>query len=122
MNADGGAVVISFSPNSARRTGEFEFAWDDILREVALADEVWHDVNFLTIGQITRLAKRWLFFPENAVDFSKEVALADFVGVLEVRHRGIGILGGSVTGDEKGGVWLRCDGHRGDNGERKARL
>lgn len=100
MDAHGRTVVIRFSSYSARRSGEFKFAWDDILGEIALADEVRHDVNFLTIGEITRLAKRWLFFPENAVDFGKEAALADLIGMLEVRHGRIRILGGSMTGDE----------------------
>ncbi len=45
------------------------------------------------------------------MDLGKKPAPTDFVGVIKIRSRGIGILSGTVADDEQGAVGLGCDGH-----------
>ena len=63
-----------------------------------------------------RLAHGRLFLPKTAMHLSKQAAAADFVGVLEIRGRGIRILGGTVPDDEQGSIGFRGDGHGGGGG------
>ena len=113
VDANGQAVVEGFSVDNGARAGELEFAGDEVLGEIAFADEIGDHVDFLGIDHVNSLAHRRLFFPEAAMDLGEEAAAADFIGVVEVGRRGIRILGGTVADDEKGAGWLGRDGHAG---------
>lgn len=81
--------------------------------EVALADEVWDDVDLWGIDHEEGFAHGGLFFPEADVDFGKEVPPADFCGVIEVGCGGVWIFRGSMADDEECGMRLWCEGHAG---------
>lgn len=84
MDAHGIAVVNGLSVDAGGGAGELEFARDDFLGEISLADEVGNDVNFLGVDHVKSFPHRGLFLPKAAMDFAKNVALADFAGVVKV--------------------------------------
>ena len=113
VGAHGLAVMKDFAADEGGWAGELEFPWDDVLGEIALADEIRHDVDLCGIDHIEGLAHRRFFFPETAMHFRKQATAADFIGMLEIRSRRVGIAGGSMTDDEQGAVGFRRDGHDG---------
>ena len=113
MDADRQAIMQGFAADDGGRAGELEFARDDVLGEIAFADEIRHDVDLVGIDHVERLAHRGFLFPEAAMHLGEQAAAADFIGVVEVGRGGVRILGGPVTDDEKGAVRLRRDGHGG---------
>lgn len=111
MNSDGVAVVNGLSVNPGGGAGEFELAGDDLLGEVALADEVRDDVDFVRVDHVESLAHGRFFFPKAAMNLGEEASFSDFVGVVEVRSGGIRVLGGAMTHDEKRGARLGWEIH-----------
>ena len=106
MNSNGIAVVNAFAVNPGGGPGEFEFAGDDFLGEIAFADEVGNDIDFLGVDQVESFAHGRFFLPEAAVDFTKNLPISDFAGVVEVGRRGVRVLGGAVSDDEQSRIWL----------------
>jgi hypothetical protein len=102
-----------FPADLSGRAIKLHLPWDYLLGEVALADEVRDDVNFVRIDHVKRLSHRGFFFPETTMNLAKQPPPADFVGVVEIGRRRIGILGGTVTDNEKGALRLWRDGHGG---------
>lgn len=100
-----------FSADDGGRAGELELARDDVLGEIAFADEIGNHVDFIGVDHVKRLAHRGFFLPETAMDLSEKATATDLVGVVKVGRRGIRILGGTVTDDEKGAGWLGRDRH-----------
>ena len=92
---------------------ELEFAWDHVLGEVALADEIWHDIHLWRIDHEKRFAHRGFLFPEADMDLGEESTPAYFIRVVEIRGRGIRVFRGTVTDDEQGRIWLGGERHDG---------
>ena len=69
VDADGVGVVGDGVAEVGGAAGEAEFARDDVLGEVALADEIGDDVDFRGIDHAEDLAHGGFFLPEGAVDF-----------------------------------------------------
>lgn len=53
--------------------------------EIPFTDKGGDDIDFGGIDQIESVTQRRFFFPEAAMDFSKEGAAADCIGMQEVR-------------------------------------
>ena len=83
---------------------DFEFAGDNLPREISFADEIGDDVNFVLFDHWPDLSKTGLFFPEGAVHAAECTCSNDRLGVVPGRLGGIGIFGGTVSEDEKGAV------------------
>ena len=107
--SNGQAVVERLAADDCGCPGELEFAGNDVLREISLADEIRHHVDVVRIDQIKGFTHRRFLFPKAAMNLGEKSALANFIGVFEVGSGGVRILGGSVTYDEQSAVWLGRD-------------
>lgn len=105
------AIVQGFAAHDRGWTGELEFARDDLLSEIAFADKIRHDINFVGVDHVEGFAHGGFLFPKTAMHLREKVTAADFSGVLEVGRRRIRVFGGPVANDEKGAVWLWRNGH-----------
>lgn len=111
--ADGITVLQKLVWKVGDWPGEVEFTGDDGASEIAFADEVRHDVDILAVRHVEDLSETWFFFPESAVDFFENGALADCFGVGESGGAGVRVQGGSVSDDKESAVRLFKHGRRG---------
>ena len=91
MKADRRAVADLPVANVRDRAVEAEFARDDLLGEVAGADEIRDDVNLRGARLPQRLAKIGFFLPETDVDLGEDAAPPQFLRMLVGGRAGIGI-------------------------------
>ena len=83
---------------------EAEFARNDFLGEVALADEERNNKNARGEDAAQDLGKVRLLFPECFLHLGEKAATAEFIGMAPGGEGGIGVEGGTVCGENEGGV------------------
>lgn len=111
MNTDRRAVMKGLAANDGGRAIKPKLSRDHILREIAFADEVRHNIDLVGINHVKGFAQGRFFFPKAAMHLGENPAAADLIGVIEVGRGRIGILRRAMADDEQGAVWLGRDRH-----------
>ena len=113
MISDRLAIFHRVTSDPRDRIAETEFARDDRLREVALADEIRHDIHVLAIHAVQHLPQARLLFPKRAMHLAENSAPADFLSEVPSRRARVGIQRRAVSGDDQRAVgflehWIFC--------------
>src|SRR4030095_12134429 len=83
---------------------QLKLARDYCLSEVAFADEIWDNINFVYrfgFKKEKRVAQARLLFPEGTFDISKNFPTPNLRSVRQRRRTRVWIHGGTVRNDEK---------------------
>src|SRR5438034_9317719 len=88
---------------------QLKLARDHRLREVTLADEIWHHVNFtnrLGIEQKQRITQARFLFPKRALHLSKNLPTPNLRRVLQRRRARIRVHSRAVRDDQQRSVFV----------------
>src|SRR4029453_16464043 len=86
---------------------QLEFSRNHCLREITLADEIWHHADFANrfgVEQEQRIPQTRFFFPKGALHIDKNFPTPNLRRMLQRRRTRIRVHGRAVSDDEKRGI------------------